>query len=363
MRFRVDRVARDALLQFSGQRIEQGEILDLAVEQFDAQRGRFRLGRVDVDHFAANAVAGASKFQFVAGVLHLGQAPDQFALVDPFAPDHVQHHPKVFVRIAEAVDRGYGRHDQGVASLQHGLGRRQPHLFDVLVDRGVLLDVGIRRRDIGFRLVVVVIADEVFDCIVREELLEFAVKLGGQGLVRCHHQGRFLHPFDQIGDGVGLARSGHSEQGLMGQAGLEAANQTLDRHRLVTGRLIGGNEAEAVGHGRNRVAWQYTVCRSKGRDVRAAGRSLGREPACRGQRRAGADMRIARVRRADFRALMRHCPTRPCGDRLTQAARVGRTLSAPQSEYRSCPAPSVLPLSPAVIFVLILRRVTEPGSA
>ena len=57
-----------------------------------------------------------------------------------------------------------------VAALEQRLGRRQAHLLDVLVDRGVLLDVGVARGHVGLGLVVVVVRDEVLDRVVREEL-------------------------------------------------------------------------------------------------------------------------------------------------------------------------------------------------
>ena len=56
-------------------------------------------------------------------------------------------------------------------------------LVDLLVDVGVLFDVGVGAGDVGLRLVVVVVADEVLDGVLGEELLELAVELGGEGLV------------------------------------------------------------------------------------------------------------------------------------------------------------------------------------
>ena len=50
---------------------------------------------------------------------------------------------QIRLRIAEAVDRRHRRDDDRVAALEQRLGRRQAHLLDVLVDRGVLLDVGV----------------------------------------------------------------------------------------------------------------------------------------------------------------------------------------------------------------------------
>ena len=55
-----------------------------------------------------------------------------------------------------------------------------------------LLDVGVRARHVGFGLVVVVIGDEVFDGVVREEALELAVELRCQRLVRREDERRAL---------------------------------------------------------------------------------------------------------------------------------------------------------------------------
>ena len=55
--------------------------------------------------------------------------------------------------------------------------------INFVVDQHLLLNVGIARRDIGFGLVVIVVADEVLDGVVVEECFEFLIELGGQGLV------------------------------------------------------------------------------------------------------------------------------------------------------------------------------------
>jgi hypothetical protein len=62
------------------------------------------------------------------------------------------------------------------------------HPVDLLVDRGVLLDVGVGARDVGLGLVVVVVGDEVLDRVVGEELAQLAVELRGQRLVRRQDQ-------------------------------------------------------------------------------------------------------------------------------------------------------------------------------
>ena len=56
--------------------------------------------------------------ELVALVLHIREAPEDLALVDPFAPRKMQHHFEIRARIAEAVDRGNRRNDDGVRSLE-----------------------------------------------------------------------------------------------------------------------------------------------------------------------------------------------------------------------------------------------------
>jgi len=45
-----------------------------------------------------------------------------------------------------------------------------PEALHLLVQGGILLDVGVCLRDVGLGLVVVVVGDEVLDGVVREEL-------------------------------------------------------------------------------------------------------------------------------------------------------------------------------------------------
>ena len=56
----------------------------------------------------------------------------------------------------------------------------------MLIDSRVFFYVGIGRRNIGLGLIVVVVRDEVFHGVIREEFLKFAVELSSQSFVRRH---------------------------------------------------------------------------------------------------------------------------------------------------------------------------------
>ena len=66
----------------------------------------------------------------------------------------------------------------------------EPQALDFLVHAGILLDEGVGARDVGFGLVIIEVADEIFDGVFWEKTLELGVKLGGEGLVVGDDQGR-----------------------------------------------------------------------------------------------------------------------------------------------------------------------------
>src|SRR4029079_13766558 len=116
-------------------------------------------------------------------------------------------------------------------------GGGQPQPVDFLIDFGFFFDIQVVPGDIGFRLVVVVVGNEVFDRGVGKEILEFGVELGGQSLVVGHDQGGLLDLGDDIGDGERLAGASRAEQNLVLVAALQALNKLGDGVGLVAGGL------------------------------------------------------------------------------------------------------------------------------
>ncbi len=253
----VDDKARDLLPHPAGQRVQQAQGLDLVVEQLHPQRQFTVLGREDVDGVAAHPKAAAAEVDVVAAVLHADQLRDHVALADLVAHPGDETHLGVVLGLADAVDGTDRGHDHRVAPLQHALGGRQAHLLDVLVDRAVLLDEQVALRHIGLGLVVVVVADEILHRVARKELAELGVQLRGQGLVGRKHDRRTAHAGDHIGHGEGLARAGHAQQGLVGQAVVDAFTQQADGLGLVAGRRVGLEQLER----RIGVADERALCR------------------------------------------------------------------------------------------------------
>ena len=211
--------------------------LDLVVEERDPHRGLGALRGEDVEHVAAHAKHPAPELDVVPLVLHVGEPLDGVALGDFLLLAQVQDHRVIVDRIADAVDRGDSAHDDRVAALEQRLGGGEPHLLDVLVDARVLLDVEVLRGDVGLRLVVIVVRDEVLDGVVGKELAHLGIELRGERLVGREDERGAAQPRDDVGHRVGLARAGHPEERLVREPVAHARGELLYGFRLVARRL------------------------------------------------------------------------------------------------------------------------------
>ena len=118
------------------------------------------------------------------------------------------------------------------------------HPVDLLVDGRFLLDEGIGARHIGFGLVVIVIADEIFHRIVGEKAFELAVKLRRQRLVGRENEGGALGAGNHLRHGEGFARTGDAEQHLIAVLRLNTRHEFFDGSRLVASGFVIGHEGE-----------------------------------------------------------------------------------------------------------------------
>ena len=118
--------------------------------------------------------------------------------------------------------------------------------LDLVVDRGVLLDEGVRLGDVGLGLVVVVVGDKIFDRIVRKQLAELGRELGCKRLVRLKNQSGTLQLLDQPCRGGALTRARRTHEDDVLFAVANARSQLTDRLRLVTRRRVGGDDLERL---------------------------------------------------------------------------------------------------------------------
>ena len=237
----------DLVEDLARQRVEVLDTLDLVAEEGDPVR-RLGVGRHDLHQLTAHPEGSAPQRRVVALVLHLHQLAHDLVAVDLLADLEELHFFVVDLRRADPVDAGDRGDDDHVAAGEQGRRRRVTQPVDLVVDRRVLLDVEVLRRDVGLGLVVVVIGDEVLDRVVGEELTELVAQLGGQRLVVRDHQRRPLDRLDHARHREGLAGAGRPEQGLEALPLPQALAEAGDRSGLVRRGCVGGIELEIRGH-------------------------------------------------------------------------------------------------------------------
>ena len=103
-------------------------------------------------------------------VLDVDELAKQVVAVELLADDEMDDALLVLRGRADPVDARDGGDDDDVASGDERGARGVAEPVDVVVPRGVLLDIEVGLRDVRLGLVVVVVGDEVLDGVRREEL-------------------------------------------------------------------------------------------------------------------------------------------------------------------------------------------------
>ena len=166
----------------AGCRVDDGEGLDLVAEKLDPVADLF-VGGPEFHHVAPDAELAAREVDVISVVLDVDEPQEHLIAVDDLPDVEPDHHLAIILGRAKPVDRGHASDDEDVVPADERARAGEAESLDLFVDRGVLLDVDVALGDVGFGLVVVVIADEVADGVLGEELAELAVELCGEGLV------------------------------------------------------------------------------------------------------------------------------------------------------------------------------------
>ena len=212
----------ELLEDLAGERVEVLELLDLVAEE-DRPVGGLGVGREDLERLAPDAERAAAERLVVARVLDVDELAQHLVAVGHVAALEQSMHlasyfsgePRPKMQDTEATTITSRR-------ANSARGGRVAQAVDLLVDRGVLLDVEVLRRDVRLGLVVVVVGDEVLDRVLREELAELVAELRGQRLVVGDHERRALDLLDRERHRGRLARAGDAEQRLEAVAVVDA---------------------------------------------------------------------------------------------------------------------------------------------
>ena len=115
------------------------------------------------------------EIHIVAVILDLDQLRHQFVPLFDHARSQRNHHVLIIHRASQTIDTGYTGDNDHIPTLGKRHCSRKPKLVNLIVDRGIFGDVSVRRGNVGFGLVVIVVAHEIFDCVIREKFFELSI--------------------------------------------------------------------------------------------------------------------------------------------------------------------------------------------
>ena len=237
VRSRKNHRMRALAVDLSGQDVELKDALNLVAEKLDAHGAVIPARRKHFYDVAAHTKAAALKGDVVALVLNGDELAQDVLTHDRLPLVQRQDHLVIALWRAETVDARNARDDDAVAPLEERARRRVAQFINLVVDRRILFDVSVRRRNIRLGLVVVIIADKIADIILREERLELTRQLRRQRLVVRDDKRRLLYALNRLGDRVRLARARSAEEHLRLLPVLDARRQVPNRTRLIPHRL------------------------------------------------------------------------------------------------------------------------------
>ena len=193
------------------------------------------VGWEDIDVLTPDSKRTTGEVDVGSLVLHVNELPDDLLPINLVAFFQVEHQLEIIFWSSKSVNAAHTRNDHRITRLKQRLRRSVTHLVDLVVYCGVLLDVGIRGWYVGFRLIVIVVANEVSDLILREELYELCIELCGKCLVRGNDQRGAINLSDDIRHREGLSRTRDTEQCLVRHALLNVLCKLRNSLRLVSG--------------------------------------------------------------------------------------------------------------------------------
>ena len=230
----------------AGNGVDLTDAVYLIPEKFHADGLACPIGGIYFQSIATKTEFITGKVQVVALIADLRQFSQHIIQRIFVANPERNHHALIVDGVTQSVEAADGRHHDHVTALKQCGGGAVAQTIDFLIDGGILLDIGIRMGNVGFRLVIVVIGNEIFHRIVGEELPELCTKLSCQGLVVGQHQSWPVQLLNDGSHGKGLAGASNTQKGLLPQSPVDTVNQTFNGLRLVAGRVVFRNEFEFV---------------------------------------------------------------------------------------------------------------------
>ena len=200
--------------------------------------------RIDFHHVPSHPEGSTVKVSFIPVILNINQFSDDFIPVLLHSWPKRDDHILIVIRTSNSINTGYAGNNDNISPLAQRRRRRKTEFVNFIVYRRILGNVCVRRRHVGFRLIVVIVGYKILHCVLREEFLKLTVQLCCKCFIVRKYQSWLIKLGDNIRHGEGLTGACDTQQSLELVAFLEAFDQFFDGLRLVAGWFVFGVKFE-----------------------------------------------------------------------------------------------------------------------
>ena len=213
------------------------DAVDFVAEKFHTDSIFRRCHRENFYYIAPHTKGTAFKIHIISVILHFNEDVQHFIPVFFHTGTERKHHAIVFFRVTQTIDTGYAGNNNNILPFHQCRCGRVTQFIDFFIDCGIFLNIGIGAGHIGFRLIVIIITDEILYRVFREKFLQFIIKLGCQCFIMGNDQRGFLYFFNDVCHGKGFPGTRYPHQSLKFQSILKSIGYFFDSLGLVASGL------------------------------------------------------------------------------------------------------------------------------
>ena len=162
----------------SGHRIKRRNTINLISPEFNPISNAIKCfnGREYIYRITIHTETSTIEFQFIIDIKRSHKPTEQFIPVNLHPSLQMSYFLGKRPRISHTVETGYRRnHNYIPPSRQQRSRCPQAEFINFIIYSQIFLDIGICRRQISLRLVIIIIRDKIFDRIIRKERLKLTI--------------------------------------------------------------------------------------------------------------------------------------------------------------------------------------------
>ena len=236
MRSRKNNRKIKTCLNLSRQHIDLHNPINLIAKKLNMNRIFKRRNRHNFQHIPTYTETASLKIKLITHILDINQTAYNLIPVNLHSRAQRNHHLCIIVLATKAVNTRNWWHNNDILPLNQRCCRTVAQLIYLIINRRILLYISIRRGNICFRLIIIIIRHKIFYRIMWKKCLKLTVKLRCQSLIMCQNQRRLIQLCNDIRHRKCLTGTSNSKQSLKLISFFKSLYQLLNRLWLVSSR-------------------------------------------------------------------------------------------------------------------------------